>query len=92
MSRSPSGNLDSRRWKRVRRAVLERDGYRCRDCGKAGRLEVHHEVPVWKGPALAYVRGNLRTLCRTCHIGRHAKKRTPTERAWDSFLADFHGS
>ena len=28
---------------------LERDGYKCRKCGRGGRLEVHHTVPVQDG-------------------------------------------
>ena len=35
-----------RRWAVVRRTVLDRDGWRCVKCGKAGRLEVDHIVPV----------------------------------------------
>ena len=43
------------RWKkRVRRAAIERDGYRCRACGKAaGRFEVDHIIPAggwWRCP------------------------------------------
>ena len=38
--------LSLARWKRVRRAAIERDGYRCRACGKAaGRFEVDHIIP-----------------------------------------------
>ena len=61
--------LDRARWQGVRRAVLERDGYRCTntDCGKAGKLEVHHVKALFKG-GLPYVLDNLKTLCRNCHI------------------------
>ena len=38
------------KWKRVRRAAIERDGYRCRACGKAaGSFEVDHIVPLSAG-------------------------------------------
>ena len=37
--------VNPHRWGVVRRFILKRDGYRCRACGKAGRLEVDHIVP-----------------------------------------------
>ena len=37
---------DQRRWLKLRMAVLERDFYRCVQCGRAGTLEVDHIVPV----------------------------------------------
>ncbi|MFW5641777.1 MAG: HNH endonuclease [Roseicyclus sp.] len=55
------------RWKTLRAAVLERDGYRCRSCGARGRLEVDHIKPVRTHPALAYEPGNLQALCPACH-------------------------
>ena len=59
------------RWKRVRRAALERDGYRCRACGKAaGRFEIDHIVPLEAGGA-AYDLDNLQTLCKfPCHAAK----------------------
>ena len=52
------------RWKRARRAALERDGYRCRKCGRAaGRFEVDHVVPLEAGGA-PYALDNLQSLCR----------------------------
>ena len=36
----------ARRWSRVRRYVFERDGYRCRHCGKTGALECDHIKPL----------------------------------------------
>ena len=41
--------LDRPRWDRVRRAVLRRDGWRCVQCGRAGRLEVDHITPLDRG-------------------------------------------
>ena len=85
-----SGRAGTARWKRLRRKILDRDGWRCRKCGKAGRLEVDHIVPVRDGgiddPA------NLRILCGGpggCHAARHRRKRTATEDAWDEYLAGF---
>ena len=58
--------LPYRRWRRVRLVVLSRDGYRCRACGKAGRLEVDHVVPLHSGGA-PWELSNLQTLCEKCH-------------------------
>ena len=58
-----------RRWARVRLAVLDRDGWRCQTCSKAGRLEVDHRVPLERGGAV-YDLGNLQALCRGCHIAK----------------------
>ena len=57
----------SKRWLAVRRAVFERDGYRCRSCGKAGRLECDHIKPLHLGGDV-WALSNLQTLCRSCHI------------------------
>jgi 5-methylcytosine-specific restriction protein A len=55
------------RWKTLRLQALRRDGFRCRDCGARGRLEVHHVRPVRTHPELAYDLANLRSLCGSCH-------------------------
>jgi 5-methylcytosine-specific restriction protein A len=50
----------------VRRAILERDGYRCVMCGSKERLEADHIVPASRGGAHTVANG--RTLCRRCHL------------------------
>lgn len=57
----------TRRWQRVRSLVLRRDGFRCVNCGTAGRLEVDHIKPVRTDPDLAFDLSNLQSLCSTCH-------------------------
>jgi 5-methylcytosine-specific restriction enzyme A len=52
-------------WGKLRAAVQERDGYRCRGCGAMGRLSVHHVLPVAEGGRNEI--GNLILLCRDCH-------------------------
>ena len=81
-----------RHWRVVRKRVLERDGYRCRKCGKAGRLEVHHVVSVYDG-GRPFHDDNLITLCRGCHVEIHGqryrggKAGTPTDvKAWREYL------
>lgn len=55
------------RWQVLRMATLERDGYRCKCCGTAGRLEVDHIKPVRTHPELSYEPANLQALCPSCH-------------------------
>ena len=85
--------LDARRWAAARRACFRRDGYRCRCCGRAGRLECDHIVPLEVDPGQdPYDVDGLQTLCRSCHIaktaGENRRERTPAERAWQSLVAD----
>ena len=84
-------HLHARHWGRVRRAVLERDGWRCRKCGRAGRLEVDHVVPLKRGgDPLAL--DNLQALCRACHIEKTRRENrrppTPAEAAWRRLVAE----
>lgn len=81
------------RWKALRLRALERDRWRCRLCGRAGRLEVHHVRPTFRGGAM-WDLGNLRSLCRDCHFKIHkpdheaARRaaRSPGRRAWWEFI------
>ncbi|WP_339759842.1 HNH endonuclease signature motif containing protein [uncultured Sulfitobacter sp.] len=57
----------TKRWNVLRMYILERDGFRCKECGKGGRLEVDHIKPVRSHPTLAYSPGNLQALCPSCH-------------------------
>ena len=72
-------------WRRLRVEVLTRDGWRCRKCGKAGRLEVHHVDHNPRNDAL----GNLVTWCVSCHVEHHRPKKTPAQAAWDLYLDAF---
>ena len=45
-------DLQTARWRRLRRHILARDSWRCQACGKLlGRAEVDHIKPVVKGGA-----------------------------------------
>lgn len=55
------------RWKTLRMAILERDGFACKECGARGRLEVDHILPVRTHPKLAWKPDNLQALCPSCH-------------------------
>ena len=54
----------------VRRRVLERDEYRCQDCGSTERLHVDHIIPVSRGGPNHVA--NLRVLCRSCNLSKGA--------------------
>lgn len=65
-------------WKTLRRRILERDRYRCQDCGikhgdhheKFGQgLEIHHIIPVkeFEREEEAHFSENLIALCSDCH-------------------------
>ncbi|MBN2629097.1 MAG: HNH endonuclease [Rhodobacteraceae bacterium] len=58
----------TKRWKILRAAILERDGYACVDCGtRRGRLEIDHIKPVRTHPELAFQPGNCAVRCQPCH-------------------------
>lgn len=52
----------------VKRAILERDGYKCVKCGDTRHLHVDHIVAIASGGTSDY--GNLQTLCRNCNIAK----------------------
>ena len=81
----------SKRWARIRREILERDGYRCRQCGRAGRLEVDHIEPMARGGSDTDS-DNLQSLCRECHISKTArenrKPQPPEVEAWHALVSE----
>lgn len=40
----------------------------CEFCGRTKNLNVHHIIPIWADPLLAWVITNFVTLCRKCHL------------------------
>lgn len=88
--RHPGHGTTGRRWRKLRVVVLERDGYRCRECGKAGALEVDHVVPLHQGGAV-WALGNLQALCRGCHIAKtrrenEQRRHDPRREAWRALV------
>lgn len=55
------------RWKALRMQALERDEWRCVQCGTRRGLECDHIEPVRDRPDLAYSLSNLQILCGRCH-------------------------
>ena len=82
------GERPSRRqWAKVRRLVLDRDSWRCVLCGKYGRMEVDHRVPLDIAPDRMYDVDNLQSLCSDCHFlksqeERRGKPTPPEVLAW----------
>jgi 5-methylcytosine-specific restriction endonuclease McrA len=61
--------LNSDSYRKLRTDVLERDGWRCQNCGTSERLQVHH---IRSRSALGDdAAENLITLCADCHRQSH---------------------
>ncbi len=75
-------------WAETRRAVLERDDFTCKACGRRGLseyrdggrpkqewAEVDHIISVAEKPELQFDFSNLRTLCHPCHVESTKERR-----------------
>lgn len=61
----------STKWKEIRRIVIIRDEFVCKECGiKDVRLDIHHIKPYRKYPELQFEMTNLITYCKECHKGK----------------------
>ena len=70
-------------WQALRKAVFERDGYRCQYCGKIVESpQCDHVFPFSRGGRSTM--DNLVTACPRCNMSKHAK--TPEE--WRQFKAN----
>lgn len=56
-------------WRKVRRIVLERDGYRCRVCRRKKAVDVHHVI--FRSLGGKDEAKNLIAVCKVCHEGIH---------------------
>lgn len=67
----------NRRWQRMRHRALERDGYRCQEAARYGKVEsathVHHIWPAEDYPEFAYSLWNLVSLTQANHEKMHHK-------------------
>lgn len=57
----------TKEYKEFRLRILERDNYKCQECGSSYRLQIHHLKPKSKYPELIMEPSNCITLCITCH-------------------------
>jgi 5-methylcytosine-specific restriction endonuclease McrA len=71
--KGPRLKLDPKNYAIVRTRVLERDGWRCQECGSKEGLEVHHMKP--RSQLGGDVIDNLITLCVICHGKCHGGRR-----------------
>lgn len=71
--RTPFGDKRPPIPKHVRLAVLNRDGWRCRECGSRQDLEIDHVIPWSRGGAHTDP-GNLQVLCRLHNSDKRAKE------------------
>jgi len=77
---SPARNADfhNPKYKAFRAAVLGRDNWACRKCGKrGGKLHAHHVRSWAEHPDLRYDPSNGITLCHPCHHSEHRGQRRP---------------
>ena len=69
---------NSSQWRRKRELILRRDGYRCQECRRYGRItaatQVHHIQHFEDRPDLALTNSNLVSLCLKCHNKAHPEK------------------
>ena len=83
--------LSKRRWRPLRRRTLDRDGWRCRKCGRAGQLQVDHIERLEDGGA-PWDLDNLQALCRACHIDKTAGENAAPEPVdvleWRRFITE----
>ena len=82
--------IDRKKWGRFRRRIFDARGWRCEECGRAGRLELHHVEHVQNGGAV-FDPANVRILCRTCHQNVHRGEnpaKTPGRDEWRAFARE----
>jgi len=56
----------------MRTEFLKKFNYACRQCGSHQNLQLHHIVPVFENPNLAYDKNNIEVLCKHCHHIHHS--------------------
>ncbi|MDO8327189.1 MAG: HNH endonuclease signature motif containing protein [Cypionkella sp.] len=83
----------TQRWKALRLKALERDGWRCVQCGERRWLEVDHVKPVRDRPDLSFDLANLQCLCGRCHARKTRieiglGRPNPAREAWKKLVRD----
>lgn len=64
----------SYKYQKWRKFVLERDNYKCTNCGAVEKLEVHHIKHFAKSESGQTDVNNGITLCKKCHINQHIRE------------------
>ena len=68
----PRLRLNQEAYQELRNQVLERDGWRCQNCGGANNLQVHHIEP--RSQLGHDTCENLVALCAKCHESLHTRR------------------
>ena len=87
--RKHSAEVNRNRWRRLRRKMLDKAGWRCKKCGKAGRMEMDHVIPISQGGA-HWDEKNLQVLCRDCHFAKTGAENrliSAEKDAWEAIVA-----
>jgi len=72
-TKCPRLRLDPKSYRQLFQRVLERDGWRCQQCGHLAELQVHHiKLRSHLGND---AENNLITLCASCHQDVHVRKK-----------------
>jgi len=67
--KQPRLRLDPESYRKLRRHILERDGWRCQACGTMRHLQIHHQT--FRSRSGDDSEQNLITLCCECHANVH---------------------
>jgi hypothetical protein len=62
--------LPPQQWDRLRRRIYRKAGYRCRVCGRRGRLHCHELWQYNQQTSYQWLRG-FQALCEDCHNVKH---------------------
>lgn len=68
--------IRSKEWKQIAQQVMERDGYRCRCCGRTkdeAKLSVHHSTYEHLFDEQDNL-SDLITVCTVCHLSIHRNR------------------
>ena len=77
----------TRRWRRLRQALIKKANYLCQDCGRSvpeSHFDVHHKIPIEKCDD-PFEQSNLQVICKACHRKAHCQD-YPDKGAWDNLL------
>ena len=72
--KQPRIKLDSQAYEQLRLQILERDSWRCQNCGSMQHLEIHHKE--FRSHSGDHSEENLITLCEQCHRFLHSGSHT----------------
>lgn len=61
-------------WQRKQRERMTANDPLCRRCRVAPVEDIHHVIPVYEDPSLAFAESNITALCESCHNTCHRKQ------------------